>query len=73
MDAARSYRTMVVDEDADESATLYVPDGYDALDDALPMEATWPEWTCDCGTHNDGDDLNCAYCGDWREDVDQCG
>ena len=75
MEASPRYRTMVVRENADEAGELFVPDmpevAYEATE--VDMSESWPAWTCDCGTHNDGHRLNCAYCGIWREDIDQCG
>lgn len=70
-------RTLVVQEDADDDSFIEcaVPEILgidDALDHAVDASELWPDWTCDCGTHNEGRDLNCHYCGSWREDVDQC-
>lgn len=45
----------------------------DAWDYVVAPEATWPNWTCECGTHNDGHEGACVYCGNVRDDIDQCG
>ena len=66
---------MVLAEDADDDGLVYVGSGIpedddDALDHALPFEALWPDWHCDCGTLNEGARISCKYCGTVREDVD---
>jgi len=54
------YRIMRVDEDADESQELIVPE---------PMPRT--EWYCDFdGTRNDAWREVCAYCGRPREECE---
>lgn len=61
-------------EDAAPSETIMVPvsqeDYEDAWDHLVPTENTWPAWVCECGTHNEGPEVACIYCGTVRQDVD---
>jgi len=72
VDAARRYRMLVVPEDADDECVVWVPE-CEPESTECDISESWPEWTCECGSHMDGHRLNCLYCGAWREDVDQCG
>ena len=55
-----------------ETADEFTTPMDDAFAHAVDASETWPPFVCDCGTHNEGRDLACHYCGAWREDVDQC-
>lgn len=80
VDATRTRRLQVVEEDADDSGLVFVeivPEQWvtsddDAMAHAVDASATWPPFVCECGTHNEGRDLSCHYCGAWREDADSC-
>ena len=74
MDTPRKYRTQVVHENADDGSECFVPCVGGGEVELVDKREAWPEWNCDgCGTHNDRGDLNCAYCGAWRGDIDSCG
>lgn len=73
---------MVVDEDADDSYVVEVPeppasDGpyEDATEHAVRFYRVRPDWHCDeCGTRNDGWRDPCGMCGIVRDDTDSlCG
>lgn len=49
----------------------YVTPTEDAMAHAVDASESWPRFYCEsCGTHNEGRWLNCAMCGEWREDLD---
>lgn len=72
----RIWRRIEVMEDADIPCELSVPtDEYEDTMDAkhrAPRHRTWPEWSCECGQRNRGRDLACCWCGETRDDLDQC-
>ena len=86
MGAIRKVRTALLQEDAGDDCEVFAfyPDlpvddddewdswapEHDALAHTVEPEDTWPDWWCDCGTHVEGQRLNCTYCGEWREDID---
>jgi hypothetical protein len=75
LQVTRIWRRIEVTEDADLPCELSVPteEYEDAWDHLVPLENTWPRWVCECGTHNEGCEAACIYCGTVREDFDALG